>query len=266
MGAGFYLMHRDWMDNPALDPDEPYDRRSAWVWLIEHAAFEAMRVKAGAKIVSLMRGQLSYSLRYLAEAWGWRHQKVRRFLACLESETMIETACETGQMLITICNYDKYQAAAEIARQPARQATRQERDSDETNKKELKQLEEDSLKGVSPRAHAEAMLAIWGDECSDLLGNPRKLSSSRITHCSARLRDLHGDTEAWREFCRRVRRSQFLTGGNKSGWRASLDWVLKPDNFNKILEGNYDDRAIPLFSRKPSAQAEEFAAFESVSR
>jgi len=37
-------------------------------------------------------------------------------------------------------------------------------------------------------------------------------------------------------------RSPFLNGDNAKGWCASIDWLLAPNNFIKVLEGNYDRR------------------------
>ncbi len=42
------------------------------------------------------------------------------------------------------------------------------------------------------------------------------------------------------EFFRKIESSDFLTG-KKGKWKASFDWVLKPENLIKILEGNYDN-------------------------
>lgn len=39
-----------------------------------------------------------------------------------------------------------------------------------------------------------------------------------------------------------VAASSFLTGGGASGWRASFDWIMRPQNAQKILEGNFADR------------------------
>ena len=36
-------------------------------------------------------------------------------------------------------------------------------------------------------------------------------------------------------------RSSFLNGRGKQCWRASIDWLLKPNNFPKVLEGVYFD-------------------------
>lgn len=38
--------------------------------------------------------------------------------------------------------------------------------------------------------------------------------------------------------------SSFLNGGNKRGWMATFDWLIRPNNFPKVLDGNYDDEKI----------------------
>lgn len=41
-----------------------------------------------------------------------------------------------------------------------------------------------------------------------------------------------------------VKHSSFLMGyTSKNGWSAKFDWIIKPANFIKVLEGNYNDRA-----------------------
>ena len=41
----------------------------------------------------------------------------------------------------------------------------------------------------------------------------------------------------------KTRDSKFLQGENKENWMASFDWIFKPDNFLKILEDNYINKA-----------------------
>lgn len=41
------------------------------------------------------------------------------------------------------------------------------------------------------------------------------------------------------EAVRNIRGSSFLCGGNKSGWVITFDWFVRPNNFVKVLEGNY---------------------------
>lgn len=40
----------------------------------------------------------------------------------------------------------------------------------------------------------------------------------------------------------RVQQSKFLTGSTGGTFRAFFDWIFKPANLQKILEGNYDNR------------------------
>ena len=40
---------------------------------------------------------------------------------------------------------------------------------------------------------------------------------------------------------RRAADSRFLNGCGEKGWHADFDWIFRPNNFIKILEGNYDN-------------------------
>lgn len=40
----------------------------------------------------------------------------------------------------------------------------------------------------------------------------------------------------------KVRFSSFLMGDNKNGWQATFDWFIRPNNFPKVLSGNYDNK------------------------
>lgn len=40
----------------------------------------------------------------------------------------------------------------------------------------------------------------------------------------------------------KVRASSFLNGNNSTGWTITFDWFLRPNNFPKVLDGNYDNR------------------------
>lgn len=39
-----------------------------------------------------------------------------------------------------------------------------------------------------------------------------------------------------------IDKSQFLKGQNNRGWTITFDWFVKPNNFLKVLEGNYIDK------------------------
>ena len=36
-----------------------------------------------------------------------------------------------------------------------------------------------------------------------------------------------------------IPKQPFLMGENKNGWTITFDWFIRPNNFPKVLEGNY---------------------------
>lgn len=66
------------------------------------------------------------------------------------------------------------------------------------------------------------------------------LSEKRRDSIRARIKE-HGK-EAFIEMIRKASLSDFMKGDNSKGWIAKFDWMIKPTNFPKILEGNYDNR------------------------
>lgn len=49
-------------------------------------------------------------------------------------------------------------------------------------------------------------------------------------------------TAAVIEAISKVKASDFLKGGGKDGWVINFGWFIKPDNFPKVLAGNFDNR------------------------
>jgi hypothetical protein len=90
----------------------------------------------------------------------------------------------------------------------------------------------------------EEVLEIWNTVLKDLLPTARGWTEKRKTLLRARWADeLKRDLGTWRDFCERITRSPFLLGQNDTGWKADLDWALKPNSITKTLEGKYDGTA-----------------------
>lgn len=67
-----------------------------------------------------------------------------------------------------------------------------------------------------------------------------KLTANRKQRIKTASKDLNGDFSS---FFQKIEESDFLTGrtGNWSG--CCFDWIMKPQNFIKIIEGNYDNKS-----------------------
>ena len=68
-------------------------------------------------------------------------------------------------------------------------------------------------------------------------------NNSRRGYLRARWREDPGrqNLDWWRRFFEYVKRSDFLMGREKD-WQADLEWLIKPKNFVKVIEGNYENR------------------------
>ena len=110
--TGYYLMAREWQNHELFEGDR-YSRRDAWCWLIEHARFRASTCVVEGVRLQVGRGELTVSIRGLANLWGWSKSGSNRFIKALRARDSIRTRSGTGrgtgQLIITICNYDDYQ-------------------------------------------------------------------------------------------------------------------------------------------------------------
>ncbi|MBR7086366.1 MAG: hypothetical protein IKI47_02325, partial [Prevotella sp.] len=66
------------------------------------------------------------------------------------------------------------------------------------------------------------------------------IQGKRKDSVRARIRE-HGKKKLAEVFVKSAN-SDFLNGKNDRGFIASFDWIIRPNNFVKILEGNYDNR------------------------
>jgi hypothetical protein len=153
---GYFLIARGLLKHPRFKPSGAFTALEAWLWMIEEAAFKsrAVPVKNGTRreTLQLEAGQLSHSVRFLAQAWGWSDKRVQRFLAALVSDQSVTTQTTTLQTVITLCNWSKYQSPfTESTTQMTAQSTTQTT----TKKKELQR------KINSQRVPSEEGFAEW---------------------------------------------------------------------------------------------------------
>jgi hypothetical protein len=104
-----------------------------------------------------------------------------------------------------------------------------------------------------PACPTEELLGLWNEICAPPLPNAGVLNESRRRALSSRWRDVckdaHFDRQGGLDWFRwmlaeRVAESDFLMGrksgrGGKEPFRATLDWLMAPTNFAKVVDGNY---------------------------
>jgi hypothetical protein len=97
------------------------------------------------------------------------------------------------------------------------------------------------VKSVSDCPHQD-IINLYHEKCPTL----RKVkvwSGEREKHLRARWRqaEKHQSLEFWASYFEYVAASDFLIG-NAGSFSADLEWLVKPSNFIKVVEGKYDNR------------------------
>ena len=72
------------------------------------------------------------------------------------------------------------------------------------------------------------------------LSTIKSIQNTRLKLLNARIKDygIDGVLQA----INNIKESSFLKGQNNKNWTITFDWLIKPSNFIKVLEGNYTDK------------------------
>ena len=92
------------------------------------------------------------------------------------------------------------------------------------------------------RCPQSEIISIWGEVLPELR-QPRVWDGQRAKDLAARWKskDVKANSvDYWRGLFEYIRRSDFLMG-RVTNFSASLDWVVKASNYNKIIEGKYHE-------------------------
>jgi hypothetical protein len=93
-----------------------------------------------------------------------------------------------------------------------------------------------------PEFPASKIIDLYNQICKNLPA-VKILTEKRRKAINARMRE-HGNEKVI-QMLENASKSNFLAGQSQRGFIADLDWLFKPENFAKTLEGKYDDRNKP---------------------
>lgn len=230
--------------------------------------------------ITIKRGQLATSNATMRQDLRLSEQQIRTCIKRLISTGEITYKSTNRYVVITICNYDKYQEIGNsINEQNNEQTNNQSTDeqraineqstttkevknirSKEYNIKDIKQESgsndqlssaSDEAKAVEPEKPKAEKLpfkdikAMWNETCT---GFPKlfTLSEPRKNKMRLRIAEMGGLEKALpliKQIFEKMQQSKFLKGDNKRGWKASFDWLFENDkNWVKVYEGNYDNK------------------------
>lgn len=230
--------------------------------------------------ITIKRGQLATSNATMRQDLRLSEQQIRTCIKRLISTGEITYKSTNRYVVITICNYEKYQEIGNsINEQSNEQTNNQSTDeqraineqstttkevknirSKEYNIKDIKQESgsndqlssvSNEAKAVQPEKHKTEKLPfkeikeMWNETCP---GFPKlfNISEARKNKMRLRIAEMGGLEKALpliKQIFEKMQQSKFLKGDNKRGWKASFDWLFENDkNWVKVYEGNYDNK------------------------
>lgn len=92
------------------------------------------------------------------------------------------------------------------------------------------------------------LMELWNSEVDKAGSRMRKITRMNPARRAIVLqcyRDNGNDEDILRDVIRKAVRTDFLNGSNRRDWCGTFDWLMKPEYFQRIVEGNYDDNIIP---------------------
>ena len=109
-----------------------------------------------------------------------------------------------------------------------------------------KQTVIESKELLSAIADVPPLIEIWNQHCGSL---PRCkiISTKREAKIKARWRE-RPERGYWEALVKKLATNKFYSGKNKTGWRASFDFLLQPDTIVKNDEGRFDDTNADAFN------------------
>ena len=170
----------------------------------------------------------------------------------LENDGMIKTEIlgngNRRKHLLTVVNWEKYQEMStgnytetvpeidlkQYPNVPPNKNDKNDKNVKNDNRRKVKSV----LKTDPPPIDFEKLMDFWNTNTKTT--KIEVLTEKRKKAINARMKE-HGKNVIT-EVLRRTFRSSFLNGENEKNWKASFDWIFKPENFVKILEGNYDNK------------------------
>lgn len=230
-----------------------------WVMLLTLAG----RCNSGGMI--FLTENIPYTPKMLADELDFEESTVQLALNAIERLGMIQTN-DDGFLAVTgwaehqnIDGMEKIREQNRLRKQRQREKERllldspvKSRDSHATDIEEELEKEKDvciTSNDVIRRTDVQQILEKW-----NTLGVAKvtKLVSgtNRDKMLKARIREYGVDTIL--QAIDSVKQSDFLMGKNKDGWPITFDWFIRPNNFPKVLDGNYNNKG----SRKSTGRTE----------
>ena len=217
-----------------------------WTYLMMRANYEERQLSGR----TVKPGQLIISNVTLAERFGCDQSTIQRRMKKLEGMGNISMHPAKPGMIVTLLTWPTYNEPPDSTAKTVQRRCKDGASAPQTEE-EVKKVITQEGNSLSPtatgaadkkRADEEDLLererkfvALWNDLEGVRKTRGSSLEGKRRSHLRARLA-----TQGWPADCTEAFKRFPLKCFGPDGWKPDIEWILKPDNVNKILEGKYD--------------------------
>ena len=227
-----------------------------WTQLRREASWTAKTIWYNRQQVYLQPRQVLVTVNSLVKQWGVSKPTVIRFLQRLEAEKLIERQKDNHKTIITITALgwvdsevksvvtSEVKVDSEVDRQTYPQANLSPFIDKNINNKA-------SVGGARTREEEVAkndfdeIISFFNEQMKDKSIPQVAIVTSERKQAFERLMAQTGvSTESVKQAIKNAAASDFLNGKGQKGWVASFDWMMVPQNFQKVLENNYRNKQV----------------------
>lgn len=198
----------------------------------------------------LKRGQGYFTYKEIMNGTEATRFVVDHCIRYLKRATMIATRKATRGMVISVLNYDRYQTVGTYKSDTKSEsksdiAAIQARYSRDTISKERKKGNKGIKKDppLPPALNGVEIIIIQWNEFAEKYGLAQikgiEKKTQRHSYLNARMKSKGFDFKA---LLTMIENSPFLLAQTKAGFRVFFDWIIKPTNYQKVIEGTYLDK------------------------
>ena len=212
--------------------------KAVFLHLLLNANWEDSRYRG----YEVPRGSVVTGLHSLSESLGISIKSVRTALKHLKATGEVAIKTTNRFSIVSIANWEKFQGyieegASQMAGQVALKG--QASGTQRATYKEYKEIknirrEEERESSLDP----EEVQTLFNKTC--IFFKPC-MTIGKASLPKIRTLGQQYTIDEIREVFERANRSQFLQGNNDRSWKATFDWIITPENFEKIMDGRYDN-------------------------
>lgn len=246
---GWIKLHRALLDKTIWQNSTP-EQKTILITLLLMANHEPNQWEWKGKKYIVKSGEFITSLEKIVAKCGKgiTTQNVRSALKRFEKLQFLTNESTKQNRLIKIENWSLYQdeenqpnkatnkEVTNDQQRPNKEVTTNKNDKNDKNDKNIfNNLSNDKLFVL--------LIEKW-NELPDAIAkiSTMKKDTQRYKMLSQRINEYGSDKIL--EAIEKIKQSSFLLGQNKSGWTITFEWFVRPNNFIKVLEGNYIDKKI----------------------